>query len=332
MSSRVAKWDSVLRNLRPSAAIIGRSTNALSVRAPRKALRAAVDALVADEYVHSVSLARPRTRHNAGAQWVLQSGSQELGTSIWDRGVDGEGQTVVVSDSGLDMNNCLFADDGENPWGDLKACTDCTTSTFWYPDPQLSEYDYAYDYDNVITPYDSQYVPYCEWSSPECTSLTDDRKVVAYLAFVNSTHRDDDGHGSHCAGSAVGAASPSADGAEGMNVYQGMAPAAKLIVVDNSGPSGSIVDPPANLTWMFDWGMSLGARIHSASWGMDALFHLDGYDATMAAMDEHVFDNPESLIVIAASNEGLNGYGSVGPEASAKNVLTVGALETSGAQ
>ena len=57
---------------------------------------------------------------------------------------------------------------------------------------------------------------------------------------------------------------------------------------------------------------------------------LDGYNAAVANIDFHTHAKPDSLIVFAASNDGQRwGYGSIQPEAQAKNVLSVGATRTS---
>lgn len=46
---------------------------------------------------------------NTNAQWIMQSG-HEGRTPFFDVGLDGEGQVVTVSDTGIDPNNCYFWD------------------------------------------------------------------------------------------------------------------------------------------------------------------------------------------------------------------------------
>jgi hypothetical protein len=49
-----------------------------------------------------------------------------------------------------------------------------------------------------------------------------------------------------------------------------MAPDAKLVLIDHTIPTAAgsqIVTPPGNQTFAFDWALSMGAKIHSASWG-----------------------------------------------------------------
>jgi hypothetical protein len=66
-------------------------------------------ALVAQTEVCSVGhLIQPRLV-NDKAQWITQSGSSES-RPFWDSGLTGSGQVVLISDSGLDTNNCYFWD------------------------------------------------------------------------------------------------------------------------------------------------------------------------------------------------------------------------------
>eukprot|EP00854_Cymbomonas_tetramitiformis_P028471 gene28471-35304_t len=315
-------WGRALRGL--GGDILGRSRKSLTVRVPPASLHEAIPWFALEELVHGVELSPARVAHNAGAQFVLQSGSEDRGTPLWDRGLNGTGELVAVSDTGADLTNCLLSNDEEDPWGSLKPCLDCTTADFWRTSETDADGEFSYDDSNLIDAEDVDYLAYCEFTSPECTTVSEDRKVVGYMGFGNGTYRDEDGHGSHCAGSVAGFAAPGSS-SDTINAYQGMAPGAKLLVVDFTGPSSAMMSPPGNTTFQFDWGRLMGARIHSASWGSSALSHLEGYTETTAQIDDHVFTT-ENLVLFAASNDGALGYGSIGPEAQAKNVLTVGAL------
>ena len=46
---------------------------------------------------------------NTEAQWITQSGTQES-RPFFDVGLDGEGQVIGISDTGLDTDNCYFWD------------------------------------------------------------------------------------------------------------------------------------------------------------------------------------------------------------------------------
>ncbi len=74
---------------------------------------------------------------------------------------------------------------------------------------------------------------------------------------------------------------------------------------------------------VFPPGHTAGARIFSNSWGISISFYLD--DA--ASSDKFMYENPDSLILFAAGNDGENGLFSVGNPAVSKNVLAVGATQ-----
>ena len=46
---------------------------------------------------------------NVNSQWIIQSGAQDE-RPFFDVGLDGSGQVVAVSDTGIDVNNCYFWD------------------------------------------------------------------------------------------------------------------------------------------------------------------------------------------------------------------------------
>jgi hypothetical protein len=76
-----------------------------------------------------------------------------------------------------------------------------------------------------------------------------------------------------------------------------------------------------------------GARVSSNSWGANAFGAYTAesqvYDALTRDAQSAVAGNQELLFVFANGNAGLSGLGSVGSPATAKNVLSVGASETS---
>jgi len=57
----------------------------------------------------SVERKKPAEIENVNAQWISQSGYKNY-RPWFDIGVDGSGQIVTVSDTGLDINNCYFWD------------------------------------------------------------------------------------------------------------------------------------------------------------------------------------------------------------------------------
>jgi len=139
---------------------------------------------------------------------------------------------------------------------------------------------------------------------------------------------DTDGHGTHVCGSVLG---------KGMHQEQGLieAPAseAQLMmqsVLDANDGLGGIPDAISDL---FNPALKAGARIHTNSWGSD----VGAYNAYSRSIDKYLHENPEMVVLFAASNSGTDagdrkhGYvdpRSLSPEASTKNIITVGASES----
>ncbi|CAM9759904.1 unnamed protein product [Choristocarpus tenellus] len=171
------------------------------------------------------------------------------------------------------------------------------------------------------------------WDNP-ITDLSK-RKVVQYIDFVDDFD-EDEGHGTHVAGSVAGAiASTTAGG----NAGDGMAFAGKLSVFDfgDSSNGNSLSTPDQVDDIMLEPAYKGGARVHSNSW--DTLN--TGYTTISYEFDRFVFTYPEFVVVVAAGNCGDIGDGDadcdgIGPEqsvlspAQAKNVIAVGAAESGG--
>ena len=241
-----------------------------------------------------------RKLRNKEAAWITQSGDFEArATPVWDHDLNGAGQLVGVSDSGFDTSNCLLTNDFDNypGYGSMVLCQDCTA-------------------DNVASRTAEDGTITCDFTSPECTAVSDGRKVAAYMAHSDGV--DADGHGTHCAGTIAGYSNVASTDDVDIDDFKGMAPGARIVAVDD------INLDPGNPTMMFDFTYSMGARVHSASWGGNGWdgWALEGYNEDAAAFDAHTYQYPESLIVIAAGNDG-DGYGygaSLDPEAHVKNV------------
>ena len=158
-----------------------------------------------------------------------------------------------------------------------------------------------------------------------------------YTSISDGIADVDSGHGSHVALSVLGDGGASGEG-------KGTAPAASLVFqavenyVDFTGTcSLSYADGyyllgiPDNLLNLYQPAYNAGARVHSNSWGSDAL---GDYTADSASSDSFMWSNPSFLVTFSAGNSGTdantNGVvdnDSIGSPATAKNVLTVGASE-----
>jgi subtilisin family serine protease len=150
------------------------------------------------------------------------------------------------------------------------------------------------------------------------------RKVIQYTPYADITDYVA-GHGSHVAGTVAGSSLLFDNIVNECGSANGIAPDAQLVIQDIGDNEGNLAGYE-DIT-MFDDilpnAYNAGARIHSNSWGTGAL-----YDAVSRDVDKYLYQNPDVLVVVAASNNG-NFYNEpfVVSPASAKNALTVGASQ-----
>lgn len=138
---------------------------------------------------------------------------------------------------------------------------------------------------------------------------------------------DPHGHGTHSGGSILGS------GAGSSGQIKGAAYGAKLLhqsVMDSGGGLGGL---PLDLFDLYIQAYTNGARIHSDSWGSDVYGQ---YTTDSQSTDEFQWDYPDMLIVYSAGNAGTDAdddgvvdLDSIGSPATAKNIVTVGASESS---
>jgi len=149
------------------------------------------------------------------------------------------------------------------------------------------------------------------------------RKVIAYKngSLNPSVAFGDHGsyHGSHTAGTLLGADDPLAADAR-----DGMAKEAKLYFMDISGSAlGTGVDPFPDLNDLFApsyAGNAAGAaRVSSNSWGASVQ---GAYTLNSMAVDQFAWNHPDYFIAFSNGNSGA--IGTVGAPASAKNAAGVG--------
>ncbi|MCX7001844.1 MAG: S8 family serine peptidase, partial [bacterium] len=154
-------------------------------------------------------------------------------------------------------------------------------------------------------------------------------RVHAAFAIARSATddwSDQNGHGTHTAGSIFGNGSAWSNG-----LFRGVAYEAQLVhqsIGDNSG----MLYPPSDLNVLFIQAYTNGARIHSDSWGGG---ENGEYNAMSQDVDEFMWQHPDMLVVFSAGN-GAGDYNadgridpdSIDPPATAKNLLAVGAAES----
>ncbi len=227
---------------------------------------------------------------NATSSWLLQSGDEALGRSIWQRGLTGAGQVVGVADTGLDADACQFR---------------------LGPEPAA-----------VTEAVDAPQPPAALVARPAA-------KVLTYYVLEGAEAYDSSAanyHGTHSAGNAVGDDYHRLAGrdAEFYDPHDGMAPAARLVFQDIGSHDGYLSGlRAASMYDLLHQAYATGARIHSNSYGRAE--PAPGYDLDSAAIDEAVWDHHDLLVLFSAGNAGpepatLNGTG-----ATAKNTLVVGA-------
>ena len=167
-------------------------------------------------------------------------------------------------------------------------------------------------------------IPYgsCTWNSPSDPGPCDDGAD------------DDNGHGTHVAGSVLG------DGTASSGSITGIAPEASILVhaIEQNGGLGGI---PNNYVDMFDVAVENGSRIHTNSWGscdrpsqFSPCNNFGVYSTGAMQIDQGANKHHNLVIMFAAGNDGddYDGNGEIDDssllwEASAKNSITIGASE-----
>jgi len=158
---------------------------------------------------------------------------------------------------------------------------------------------------------------------------TNDPKIIAFYDPVNNPEKkngtevfpyDDQGHGSHCAGTTAGTGAPDFQ-------HVGMAPGAKLVGVKvlDAGGSGSFGTVMAGMEWTSDKRFEYNIRSASMSLGGFGLIEWTSSeeDSVNRAANEMVRDG--IAMFIAAGNSALTAQ--IGTPGSAEDVITVGALD-----
>ncbi|HXI12055.1 MAG TPA: S8 family serine peptidase [Thermoanaerobaculia bacterium] len=241
--------------------------------------------------------------------FTLQSGSPTGSLSIHARGLYGQNQLIAVLDSGLDYDNCAFAEADNSP---PPINTGTPAGGFARGNIDLSRrkvvaYNFLFSCDQYPG------VPGCD----------DPADPLDY---------DNVNHGTRTAGAAAGDRfTPLVHDAG-----DGVAPAAKLIIQDAGYVNGdscsqfpSLGCPITKLSAAFEQAYQQGARIHSNSWGdrqgvnRFSVPPTANYSATARDVDLFAAAHPEMLIVFNAGNAG-DSASTVSSPGTAKNVLQVG--------
>jgi subtilisin family serine protease len=161
------------------------------------------------------------------------------------------------------------------------------------------------------------------------------RLFNAYALYRTNDWSDDNGHGTHVAGSILGngvnsGSNPTAHSYIGS--FAGAAPEASLIFQSVGDASSYLYGLPSDLNELFTPPYADGARVHSNSWGGDVA---GAYYSDSRETDQFIWNHKDMVIVVAAGNSArdinpTDGYvdpGSMATPATAKNCITVGASE-----
>ncbi|HEY6817063.1 MAG TPA: S8 family serine peptidase [Croceibacterium sp.] len=153
-------------------------------------------------------------------------------------------------------------------------------------------------------------------------------RVMGVIPLGRPSGNDPDGHGTHVAGSVLGAGNSAAMGGP----ITGPAPQARLLMQSVLDASGGLGGLPNDLNALFGQAYGQGARIHTNSWGAPVFGTYTSYSADV---DEFVWNRRDMVILFSAGNEGTDGNangvidnGSIGSPGTAKNCITVGASES----
>jgi subtilisin family serine protease len=272
--------------------------------------RAALSRFLARDPVFAAFPAvRPRLANDRSVG-TIQSGHALGPTPIFDHGLYGEGETIGILDTGLDVDACYFADPGVP-----------------FPVNTLiprSGYGVAVDAAHrKIAAYD--FLHPCGAFPPPCDVPGD---PAAW---------DNQGHGTHVAGNAAG------DDLAHPLIHDpgdGMAPGARLVIQDGgySGPNDPCGDlpglgcAPSGLEAILEEAYAQGARIHSDSWSDDFAGpppQNSGYSMSARDVDDFVFRHPDFLPFFVAGNAGASGPRSIPSPGNGKNSVCVGSTRSS---
>ena len=141
-------------------------------------------------------------------------------------------------------------------------------------------------------------------------------RIAATSTFVGRSYYDDNGHGTHVAGTAAG------NGSAHGGLYVGVAPEAELYIskVLDAGGGGMMSDVMAGVEWAVD------QEVHVIGLSLGSPGPCDGTDALSATCDAAVEHGV--VVCVAAGNDGPSRY-TVGSPGCARQVITVGASDDS---
>ena len=163
--------------------------------------------------------------------------------------------------------------------------------------------------------------------------LTNDPKVIAFYDPVNNPSLtngtevfayDDQGHGSHCAGTTAGTGAPTYE-------HIGMAPQASLVGVKvlDAGGSGSFATVMAGMEWTVENRYKFNIRAASMSLGGPGAIEWTSSEEDSVNRYANEMVRAGIALFIAAGNSAVSAQ--IGTPGSAEDAITVGALDKNSA-
>ena len=160
-------------------------------------------------------------------------------------------------------------------------------------------------------------------------NATNDPKIIAFYDVVNNPGLtngsevfpyDDQGHGSHCAGTTAGTGAPTYE-------HTGLAPQAQLVGVKvlDAGGSGSFAGVMMGMEWTVEKRHEFNIRAASMSLGGFGAIELTSSEDESVARMANEMARAGIALFIAAGNNGVSAQ--IGTPGSAEDVITVGALD-----
>lgn len=245
--------------------------------------------------VLSVENRPPIESHNDIAQWILQSRRGSNNTPWYDAGITGQGQVVQVSDKGLDIDNCYFIDE----------------NTIIHENEDVSSATSSFMKDGRVDP--------------------TQRKVVQYVPFMDDLE-ENDGHGTHVCSSIAGKKITNS-WFEREGYGNGVAYDAKITFLDAHNLENDQYTIP-DISVLFEKAKEANAMVSNASWGSTTW---GVYGSRDREVDEALYENPYMTMLTSAGNyadnlefDQLDILSSVGSPGIAKNILSIGAVESEG--
>ena len=145
-------------------------------------------------------------------------------------------------------------------------------------------------------------------------------RAIYNLFGPDNSHQDrNSGHGTHVTSTILG------DGSGDSN-STGIVPAATFHFYQLEADSSGILARWGSLYEMFAHSYQQSARIQTNSWGNINL--VGEYSSDSRSADSYLVDEPSFLALFSAGDLGDNGYQSITPPGTAKNVLTIGTSTT----